>query len=147
MTLYLSNEDPTTLLEWAQEKIGFAGTWPNGARALGVLDDKTGAIRAVLVTVHTYTGIIDAHIASDGSRKWATRNILGGLFGYMFIYHKARRVQVVIDPENTNSVFMVHKMGFVFEGRVAASLDNGKDGMILGMTPDQCKWIKGKKDG
>lgn len=147
MPLYLSNEDQGRLLAWAHEKIGFPGTWPTGARALGVLDGDTRAIRAVLVTVQTYDGIIDAHIASDGKRTWATRNILGGLFGYMFLVRGARRVQIVQDPENTDAVMMAVKMGFVFEGRAAASLDNGKDGAIFAMTPDQCKWIKEQDHG
>jgi len=148
MSLYLSNENQEALLEWARDRIGFPGTWPVGARALGVLDaDADDRVRATLVTVQTYEGIIDAHLASDGSRRWATRNILGGFFGYMFFFREARRVQTVIDPENTDSVFMVYKMGFTFEGRVAASLDNGKDGVLLGMTPESCKWIVEDKDG
>lgn len=147
MPLYLSNEDPDRFLAWAQKKIGFPGTWPQGARALAALDGDTDAIRAVLVTVQTYDGIIDAHIASDGKRTWATRNILGGFFGYLFLVRGARRVQIIQDPENTDAVMMSVKLGFAFEGRAAAALDNGKDGVILSMTPDQCKWIKEQSNG
>lgn len=147
MSLYLSNEEPKRLLMWAAPRVDLKGSWPRDAQPLGVLDADTGAIRAVMVTVQTYDEIIDAHFASDGSRRWATRNILGGLFGYLFILRGAKRVQTIVAPDNRETMIMNYKLGFTFEACIAAVMDDGGPGVLMSMTPETCKWIKEPDNG
>lgn len=148
MSLFLSNENQDELLDWAFQRIDMSGYWPDGARALGVYDTNRGnAIRAVLVTVETYDGVIDAHFASDGSRTWATRNVLGGIFGYLFFVRSAKRVQTIVSPENAATIIMNYKLGFTFEACIAAVMDDGGPGVLMSMTPEACKWIKEPDNG
>jgi len=146
LSLFLANEHQDELLDWAFQRIDMNGFWPVGARALGVYDEAKGdAIRAVLVTVETYRGVIDAHFASDGSRTWATRNILGGIFGYLFFVRGAHRVQTLVSPENDKTIIMNYKLGFKFEASLDGAMDDGGPGVLMSMSPQSCKWLKGKE--
>ena len=147
MTLHLSNVNQEAYLAWASEQLDLKEDWPESARALAVLDGALGVIRAVIVTVQTYTGIIDGHIASDGTRGWATRATLSGIFDYVFHMREAQRFQTVIAPDNRDTLIMCIKLGFTIEATLAAAMDDGGPGVLMSMTPDTCKWIKESHDG
>lgn len=143
MRLVLQSGDQETYLAWATPRVGIVdGSFPENTYALAVVDADTGAIIAVVGYTRTYDGLIDMHIASDGGRRWATRNILGGLFGYAFHMLGARKVSSIVDPDSREVVLMCIKLGFQFETRLRASLDDGRDAYLFTMLKDECTWIK-----
>lgn len=141
-TLSLYNDTPKHLLRWAGERVGLEGKWPSGAHPMAVVDIETSAIRAVLVVVETYKGILDVHFATDGSKKWATRYILRGLFGWMFLVRKAHRLQTVFPVDAKQTIRLALDIGFSMEGRLASIEGPGKDGYLFAMTKETCDWIK-----
>ena len=146
-TLYLNNEDQEAMLAWAGMRAHLDGPWPEHAKALGVYEAETGKLRAVLVTVETYSGIIDCHFASDGSKTWATRNILRGLFGYVFKVRKAHRIQTVSPASNRAILRVDLALGWQCEGTARDAMGPGQDGVIFGMTPETCIWLKDDDHG
>jgi len=112
---------------------------------VGVYESDTAALRAVMVMVYTYGSSCDMHIASDGSRQWATRNILAGLFGYVFILHGAPQATITVEPDNTAALIMNIKLGFQVQARVPGLMADGGDAVLLTMRAHECPWIKDKE--
>lgn len=139
--LILTDEPQYSLLEWARSRCGVvAPKWSPDAEALGVLDGD--ALRAVIVFNAFYGDACCAHIASDHTRRWATRNILGGIFGYAFHYRRMNRLTAMIPAQNRNAILMAVKLGFQFEGRMRDAAVNGDDAVMLSMLKDECIWTR-----
>lgn len=142
MTLALTFEDQDALKAWAAPRCDLSAAWPEGAEAVGVYDAETGRLRAVMVIVQTYATTCDLHFASDGSRSWATRNILGGLFGYVFLVRKVPRAHAIVGVGNTVCQVMNIKLGFEVEARLRGAMEYDEDGILFTMHRDRCPWIK-----
>lgn len=142
--LALAFHNQPTMLQWAAGRVSdAAGTWPRGAAAIGIVDDETGRIRAVVVECETYEGIIDVHIASDGSSTWATEAIMTGIFGYLFIVRRAFRLQGIIPVDAPRShVSMLLRAGFEVEGTLRNGVARDRDAIMFGMTIQACPWIE-----
>lgn len=142
--LLLTQNHQATLLAWAAEVIRPGGfVWPKNAHAIGVIDH--GWLRAVVVLVQTYGADCDVHFASDGSRAWASRNVLAGLFGYAFLLRGVRRVQCWAGVSNTPCLTALRKAGFTEIGYVPGGMDDGEDAIMFSMLRSDCRWIKGRK--
>lgn len=138
--LRLTVEPQYPLLEWARTRCGVSGpTWSPESEAVGVLDN--GELRAVVVYNDFRGDACAMHIASDHTRQWATRNILGGLFGYAFIYKRMNRAVAVVPAANRNAILTAVKLGFQFEGRLRAAAVDGSDAVLLSMLRDECLWL------
>ena len=142
MSLQIIVDNQSTLKAWAAARLEIGGPWPQSTEALGIIDAETGAIRAVLIVVQTYAEQCDVSIATDESRKWATRNILGGIFGFIFLIKRNKIARVTISHNNVPSLVMCIKMGWQIEGRIRDADNEGSDGIIMSMTRDECVWIK-----
>lgn len=139
--LILTDEPQYSLLEWARSRCGVvAPKWSPDAEALGVLHGDD--LRAVIVFNAFDGDSCCAHIASDHTRRWATRNILGGIFGYAFHYRRMNRLSAVIPAGNRNAILMAVKLGFQFEGRLRAAAVDGSDAVLLSMLKDECIWLR-----
>lgn len=144
MTLALTFEDQEGLLAWAAPRLDLP-RWPDGAKGLGVYEAETGDIRAVMVMVQTYSTSCDLHFATDGSRRWATRNILGGLFGYVFVLRGVPQVNITVEPDNVPALVMNLKLGFQIEARMRGIMSDGGDAIVMSMRATDCPWIKDKE--
>ena len=83
---------------------------------------------------------IEAHIASDGSKRWLTRQYLWTIFDYPFNQLNVKRVTLCIGQGNTASRnFAVH-LGFELETTLQAAHPSG-DLYIYRMWKDSCRWI------
>ncbi|WP_296763697.1 hypothetical protein [Sediminimonas sp.] len=142
MTLALTFEDQDALKAWAAPRCDLHAAWPESAEAIGVIDSDTGKIRAVMIMVQTYSTTCDLHFASDGSRGWATRNILGGLFGYVFLVRKVPQAHAIVGADNIACQAMNIKLGFEIEARLRGVMDDNEDGILFTMHRDRCAWIK-----
>lgn len=146
MSLVLTVENQTTLKAWAAARLEINGVWPASADALGILDGETGAIRAVLIVVQTYAEHCDVCIATDETRRWATRNTLGGIFGFIFLVRGNKIARATISHDNIPSLVMCIKMGWQIEGRIRRADNEGRDGIIMSMTREECAWIREDSD-
>ncbi len=96
-----------------------------------------------MVSIETYDGIIDVHFASNGSGRWARPNVFGGLFGYLFLVRRAFRVQGIIPVDAPPAhISMMLRLGFRAEGTLASGVAPLKDGIMFGMSIQDCAWIE-----
>lgn len=144
MPVSLHMGDQRALLQWAAGRMpgDDAGTFPAGALAVGIVKPD-GEIVAVLVCIETYDGILDIHFASDGSGVWSNRNVLSGLFGYVFLVCRAFRVQSIIPvdaPTHHSSILL--RLGFRAEGTMKNGIAPFVDGTMFGMAVSDCPWLE-----
>lgn len=140
MTLTLTQDPQYQLLDWARPRCGCPGLWPKESEAIGVMDGDQ--LRAVMVLNAFYDEGCTVHFASDHTRRWATRNVLGGLFGYIFEYRRLGRAQLVIPATNRRAMVAGIKLGFVPEGRMRGGATGGDDAIVMSMLAHECPWTR-----
>ena len=80
------------------------------------------------------------HIASDGSRRWATREYLWTIFDYPFNQLKVKRITVCVGEGNGDSRRFVQHLGFRLESTLRAAHPSG-DLLVYSMFSEQCRWL------
>lgn len=80
------------------------------------------------------------HIASDGTRKWMSRQFLYATFAHPFIQWGLRRVTGLVASRNTDALRFDKHIGFEVEGVVRHALPDD-DIIMLGMLRENCRWI------
>lgn len=140
MILTVSQQDK--LLRWAAVRCNDGGAdWNPGSEAMGVVDEQTGKIRAVMVLNGFIEDFASVHFASDGGKSWASRPILAGLFGYLFVFKKLNRVISITDSTNVLVLKLWIALGFRIEGQIRKSQDGQKQSTIATMFASECRWI------
>lgn len=84
---------------------------------------------------------IEAHIVSDKSRRWLTREYLWTICDYPFNQVGAKRVTIVVAEGNQASRAFVEHLGFKIEARLADADPTGAL-LIYRLLKDECRWIK-----
>ena len=69
---------------------------------------------------------VECHIASDGSRKWLTRQYLSVIFDYPYNQLGVDRITVCVGEGNAESNRFVKHLGFVLESSLAGAHPTGK---------------------
>lgn len=137
--LRLTKADPYGMLAWAARKLGLDTTWPPESEPLGVVAGDE--LRAVLVYNAFYGDQAQMHIASGHTRRWATRNILGGIFGYAFHFKRLNRLNCEIEETNLPAIITALKCGFKIEGvKRAGGSFTGANAVCFGMLAHECRW-------
>lgn len=72
--------------------------------------------------------------------KFLTRAFLRVVFGYPFKQCGMVRISAVIEDGNINAIDMDERLGFIREA-ILKQWYGDKDGILLRMTKDECKWI------
>lgn len=130
--------DASRIGPWVCERTG--GRYePGCSAAIGWEED--GKLRAG-VLYDQYNGqSICMHVASDGTRKWMTREYLAYSFWYPFVQLKVKKILGLVDSTNENAMSFDKALGFKVEHVIE---DAGKTGslVILSMSPEDCKWLK-----
>lgn len=123
---------------WVCERTG--GTWtPQDSTALGW--EKDGKLVAGVV-FDLYNGAsICIHVASDGSKRWMTREFRRICFDYAFNQAKVKKIIGIVPSNNVEALRFDRKLGFVEEARIADAHPQG-DLILLTMTRQQCPWLK-----
>jgi RimJ/RimL family protein N-acetyltransferase len=119
--------------------------FPEPNTSIGFLNEEDALVGGVTFT--NFTGReIWASIWCDDPRMW-TRTNLFTMFDYCFGTCNVRRISVIVKADNSKSLSMVRKLGFVQEGVSRDFFADGLDGILFGMLKEECKWIKrnGKK--
>jgi RimJ/RimL family protein N-acetyltransferase len=128
-------------LPWAQDRIGVRWPW-NNATAIMLFDAEL--LLACTVYADYDGGNILMHIASDGSRRWLTRDFLRECFAYPFEQLHCRRVTGLVAASNTAALKFDAHLGFKPEGRMRQAAQDGSDLLILGMLRHECRHLRGR---
>lgn len=125
--------------QWAAAIIAPGQKFPAETFALAM--EVGGEIAAVTL----WNGFEDHNclmsIASDGSKRWITREFLYRSFAYPFIQLGLPRVTAKMDEANLDSVRTALHLGFVEEGRMRRAAPGGRDEIIMGLLKEDCRWI------
>jgi RimJ/RimL family protein N-acetyltransferase len=125
------------VVSWVAKKTNEYG---NFGTDVGIGWAKNGQLVAG-VAYANWNGVnIETHIASDGSRRWMTRQYLWTIFDYPFNQLKAKRITVIVGEGNSDSRRFVVHLGFELETTLQAAHPTG-DLLIFRMFKDRCKWI------
>lgn len=132
--VYAQNQD---YLAWAETRLGISWA-PREARWVAGRD--AGGVIWVVVFSRFSARNCELTIATDGSKRWATKRSLRAIFGYPFRALNLRRVTFVVRDDNHKSRGLVLRLGASFEGRVRKAFDGDVDGIVFGMLKEECRW-------
>lgn len=126
------------MLEWAAKVTGI-DCYRTDAKAIGQLQD--GDLAAVVV----FDGFTDVdcnmHLASNGSGRWMSRELLLESFAYPFIQLGMRRVTGLVPADNAAALRLNEHLGFVREGVHRLACKDGGDLVSMGLLRRDCRWI------
>ena len=57
------------------------------------------------------------------------------------IFSQARRITVIVPPDNQRSLKQLHLLGFVYEGFIRRGFDGTRDALLFGMLPEDSIWL------
>jgi len=105
-------------------------------------DGSTEVLGAV--ALHRWTDhTCDATIASDGTKRWASRLFIFTVYDWAFRHADKSRVNFIVRPSNADSVLLQERLGHVLEARLADAFGDGQDALLYGLTRRawrQSKW-------
>lgn len=143
----LTFEDQDRLADFAAPLMGVqADELPDDMLFMGAVDDA-GKIRAAFGYNAHYGHYLTMHIATDGSKAWATRHVLDCMFGYPFHVRGARRINALVPAHNVPVQILCLKLGFRIEATIRCGADDGSDGILFGMLAEDCRWLKENRHG
>ena len=131
-------EQDIRLLAWAQQQLDVKWN-PSECRWLAGIESDA------LVFVVIYSRFSERNceltIATDKTKRWATKENLRSIFTPPFEQWKLRRVTFIVKSDNKASLKMMRPLGAVREGIIRQAFTNKVDGIIFGMLREECRWI------
>lgn len=132
--------------EFASEALGEEFTYGRDCRCLANVHDD-GRIAGVVIYTHMSDFNCVVHVASDGTRRWVTPEMLFWTFAIPFEQWGKLRVTGLVAESNKAALRFDLGLGFVIEGRIRRAFGD-EDGILLGMLRDECRFLKlGAKNG
>ncbi len=125
--------------EWVRERVGLYESWGEWYQAIGLERDGE-LVAGVVYNFYSRGNDIAIHVASDGSRRWMTREFLRAVFRYPFIQLGVRRVTGYVPASNADARRFDEHIGFVQEG-VMREAANGEDMVVYGMLARECRYL------
>lgn len=124
-------------IPWAEEVIGVK--FRDDARTIGRVDRSGNIIAAVVFDTFSECDV-NIHCASDGSRRWLTRDFLVSVFSFPFIQCGLRRITGIVASKNLDSIRFILHCGFSVEGRLHDAMPDD-DVIIFGLRRADCRFI------
>jgi len=131
-------EPQAEMIAWAEARIS-GNTFRNDARAIGVVRD--GALCGVVVFDNFSVGQCCLSVASDGSRRWITREFLIRVFAYPFLQLKHWRLTCLVSASNEPSLRLCEHFGWKREGLIRRGAPDGSDMILLGLLREECRFL------
>ena len=136
-SVYLYGQEDR-VLPWMAERIQDMAFEP-GAKAIG--HERSGElVGAVAYDRFTRNSCI-VHLASDGSRRWLTREFAIRTMAYPFIQCGFNRITALVTESNEASLRFTRRFGFVEEGRLREEAENEEDVVVLGLLRRECRFL------
>lgn len=130
------------VVDWVASRTGEFNSFGTD---IGIGWQKDGKIVAG-VAYANWNGVnIECHIASDGSKRWLTREYLWTIFDYPFNQLKAKRITACVGEGNTASRKFVTHLGFELEAPLEAAHPTGNL-LVFKMFRKGCKWIRSESE-
>lgn len=93
------------------------------------------------VMFNEYNGVnMNAHIASDGSKRWLTRELLWMVSDYAFNQAKVKRLTGLVGEGNKEAQLFDEHLGFRLETTLADAHPTG-DLLVYVMRREDCRWL------
>lgn len=127
------------VVEWIAARTNEYGNF-GAAQGLGWLKD--GEIVAGVAYAEWNGPNVVCHIASDGSKRWLTREFLWTIFDYPFNQLGCKRITVCVGQKNADSNRFVKHLGFELECQLKDAHPTGALN-IYRQFREECRWIKG----
>ena len=125
------------VVDWVAKRTNEFGRFGSD---IGIGWQKEGRLVAGVVYADWNGPNVVCHIASDGSKRWATRAYLNVIFDYPFRQLGCRRITALVGEGNSASRRFVQHLGFELETTLEAAHPTG-DLLIFRMWKRGCKWI------
>lgn len=125
------------VVEWVAKRTNEFGRFGTD---IGIGWAKAGELVAGVAYADWNGPNVVCHIASDGSRRWLTREYLWTIFDYPFRQLKVRRITVCVGEGNSASRRFVEHLGFRLEATLRAAHPTG-DLLVYVMMKEWCRWI------
>jgi RimJ/RimL family protein N-acetyltransferase len=100
--------------------------------------EKEGKMLAV-VAFHGFRKTSAEITIATTSPRWGAKLFLKEIFGYGF--SNWNRLTALIAIDNEESIRLVERLGFIREGTLRQSSDDGRDMHLYGMLKQECRWI------
>jgi RimJ/RimL family protein N-acetyltransferase len=125
------------VVEWVAKRTNEFGNFGTDA-GIGWL--KNGEIVAG-VAYADWNGVnVLAHIASDGYKRWMTRQYLWTIFDYPFQQLKVNRITCLIGQDNKASIRLCEHFGFSLETTLKGAHPSG-DLLVYVLWKKDCGWL------
>ena len=126
------------VVQWVAQRTNEYG---NFGAATGIGWESEGKLVAG-VAYCEWNGVnVVCHIASDGSKRWATREYLWTIFDYPFTQLGCRRITVAVGEGNSASRRFVQHLGFTQEATLDSAHPTG-DLLLFSMFKERCRWLQ-----
>lgn len=126
------------VVRWVAARVGEHG---NFGAAQGIGWARDGSLVAGVVYNDFNGPNICMHVASDGSRRWLTREYLRVAFDYPFNQCGVRRITGLVGEGNEAARRFDEHVGFRLETRLWGAHPSG-DLLVYVMWKDNCRWVQ-----
>jgi hypothetical protein len=126
------------LLPWAAEKIGIPG-FRTDAKTIGV--ERDGEVSAVAVYDCFSPADCNVHLASDGSKRWMTKEFLVAGFVFPFVQCGFKSITGLVPANRADVLAFDYHIGWSYVGIRHDCMPGGGDLVILEMLRARCKFI------
>lgn len=126
-----------SVVEWVAKRTNEFG---NFGAAIGIGWQKDSKLVAGVV-YSDYNGVnMQMHVASDGTKRWMTREYLRVCFDYPFNQAKVKRITGLVGEGNVAAQKFDEHLGFERETTLRGAHPTG-DLIVYVMWKERCKWI------
>lgn len=139
----VSDEQLPEYFEFASSMIGETFAHGPSTKCISSLSDDGEILGVVLYDRITDTDCM-IHVASDGSRRWVSREMLFWTFWVPFEQYGLARITGVVREDNEDALRFDRSLGFVEEGRIRQVFPGGYDGILFGMLKSECRFLDQK---
>lgn len=129
-------------LDWINNKIATQFE-PNSSRYLAYVKDDE--VLAVVVFDHWTLNQVEVSIATDGTKRWASRHFINEVFEYAFTLPTITRCNFVVEVENKNAIQLHESLRHPREGLLKDWFGIDKDAYLYRLTRrewESSKWRK-----
>jgi len=125
--------------EFASQRLN--ETWQHGpsCKCLASLSEER-RIRGVVIYDNFTEFNCFIHVASDGGRRFISKEFLAWTFRIPFLQWKKRRITALARADNHRVLEFDRALGFVQEGVIRCAFGD-QDGIVLGMLKEECRYL------
>ena len=128
-----------SIQKWVCDGLGEDTDWIGDSFTFGVFF-KSELIAGIIF--NNYRKNLDVWLTIySADPHWCTKNVLKYTFKMCFETLKCKRVNILISKDNSKSLGLCERLGFVKEGLLRQYREDGKDCFILGMLKKECNWL------